>query len=69
VWLSKKLAQSVNGIDLTKRTVGDVLELSPREAWLLLAEGYAQLDRRVTRERRAVPRSGVCRDRRRRLTS
>lgn len=65
VWLSRKLADLINGIDLRGRRVGDVLELSAREAWLLLAEGYAEPDRRVLADRRATPRRAVRPDRRR----
>ena len=64
VWLSRKLAEFINGVDLTGKAVGDVLDLSAREAGLLLAEGYAELDRRVRGERRASSRG--TRDRRRR---
>lgn len=66
VWLSRKLADVINGIDLKGRRVGDVLELRARDAWLLLADGYAALDRRMSADRRRVSRSGVSRDRRRR---
>ena len=47
VWLTRKLAQRVDGIDLSDREVGDVLDLSPREAALLVAEEYARPDRRA----------------------
>src|SRR5436190_10536172 len=63
VWLSRKLADVVNGIDLKGRQVGDVLELCTREAALLLADGFAEFDRRVTGDRRAAGREA--RDRRR----
>lgn len=65
VWLSRKLAQFVNGVDLSGRKVGDVLDLSAREAWLLVADGYAEPDRRLRIDRRAVSRAGVSKDRRR----
>jgi len=64
VWLSRKLADFINGIDLRNRQVGDVVELSAREAALLLGDGYAELDRRVTGERRGVGRC-ASQDRRR----
>jgi len=65
VWLSRKLAEFINGIDLRGRHVGDVLELGAREAALLLAEGFAELDRRVSGDRRGVARSCASQDRRR----
>ena len=43
--------------------MGDTLELCAREAGLLLSDGFAELDRRVTGERRAAVRPA--RDRRR----
>ena len=52
VWLSRKLADVVNGIDLKGRRVGDVVELRAREAMLLLGDGYAEVDRRLRGERR-----------------
>jgi hypothetical protein len=66
VWLSRKLADSINGIDLRGRQVGDVLELCARDAAMLLADGYAELDRRVKGDRRAVARSGAADEGRRR---
>ena len=48
VWLTRKLAERIDGVDLSGRQVGDVLELSPREAALLMAEGHAERDRRAT---------------------
>jgi len=56
VWLSRKLAEFVDGIDLRRRHVGDAFELGPAEAHLLIAEGYAALDRRAHKERRATVR-------------
>jgi hypothetical protein len=46
VWLTRKLADCVDGVDLSGQEVGDVLELSSRDASLLLAEGHAEPDRR-----------------------
>jgi hypothetical protein len=48
VWLTRKLADVVDGIDLSGRVVGDVLDLPVREASLLMAEQYAEPDRRAT---------------------
>lgn len=39
--LIKKFAQFVNGIDLSAVNEGEVLELSNREATLLVLEGWA----------------------------
>ena len=47
VWLTRKLAERIDGVDLSERQVGDVLELSPRDASLLMAEGHAEPDRRA----------------------
>ena len=42
VRLVRKLADVIDGIDLRKRQVGDVLYLSGGEARLLIAEGWAE---------------------------
>lgn len=42
VRLIHKFAYVINGIDLTKHAVGDVVDLTPREAALLVAEGWAE---------------------------
>lgn len=44
VRLIRKLSQSVNGVDLSRSRVGDVVDLPQREAELLLAEGWALAD-------------------------
>jgi AraC-like DNA-binding protein len=41
VRLTRKLADLLNGIDLSRCSVGDHLEVSPRDAWLLITEGWA----------------------------
>jgi hypothetical protein len=43
VRLTVKLAEVVNGIDLSGHVEGDVLELPTRQARLLLAEKWAEL--------------------------
>ncbi len=43
VRLTVKLAEVVNGIDLSSYVEGDVLELPARQARLLLAEKWAEL--------------------------
>ena len=50
VRLTRKLAERVDGIDLTGRRVGDVLELPDREALCLMSEGWAVLDASDGRE-------------------
>jgi hypothetical protein len=42
VVLTRKLAEVINGIDLSERCVGDRLPLSRAEARLLIAEGWAR---------------------------
>ena len=61
VRLVKKLAEQIDGIDLTRHRVGDFLVVSQRAAALLIAEGWAELaERRIARtmaglvERRAT---------------
>jgi len=39
--LTKKLAEVIDGIDLSDRRVGDVVDLSSHDAEILLAEGWA----------------------------
>jgi hypothetical protein len=41
VRLTRKLSQMINGIDLSKSHLGQELELTPREAEILIAEGWA----------------------------
>lgn len=41
VRLIKKFAEKIDGVDLTGRSVGDLLNLLPREARLLIAEEWA----------------------------
>ena len=41
VRLIRKLSESVNGVDLSRSHVGDVVDLPQRDAELLLAEGWA----------------------------
>lgn len=47
VWLTKKLAERIDGVDLSGHNVGDVLDLPSRDARLLMAEDWAKPDRRV----------------------
>lgn len=41
VRLTRKLAQCLNGIDLSSVSAGDRIELSQRDAEMLIAEGWA----------------------------
>ena len=41
VRLKRKLSESINGVDLSRAREGDTLDLSPRDALLLIAEGWA----------------------------
>jgi len=51
VRLTKKLANRIDGVDLCAHRVGDIMDLPPQEARLLLAEDWA-----VDRERRGESR-------------
>lgn len=53
VVLTRKLANVMDGIDVTANRVGDVLDLTVAEARLLIAEQWATPERR--RERSAPP--------------
>ena len=46
--LTRKYADAINGVDLSHAHVGDRLALSPHDADLLIAEGWAE---------RAAPRA------------
>jgi hypothetical protein len=41
VRLIKKLAEKIDGVDLSGRSVGDLLNLKPQDARLLIAERWA----------------------------
>jgi hypothetical protein len=41
--LLRKFALVINDVDLTHISVGDVVDLDPRDAFLLIAEGWAEL--------------------------
>lgn len=43
VCLTRKLADCIDGVDLSDRRVGEVFDVSPAEARLLLAEQWAEL--------------------------
>ena len=46
VWLTRKYAERLDGIDLRSYEVGDTLELSRIDARLMLAERWAKPERR-----------------------
>jgi hypothetical protein len=46
VRLTRKYADAIDGVDLSKAHVGDRLDLSPRDAEVLIAEGWAERDTR-----------------------
>src|SRR5687768_17661137 len=41
VRLTRKLADRIDGVDLTSHSVGDVFEVAPHAARLLITEGWA----------------------------
>jgi hypothetical protein len=55
VVLTRKLADSMDGVDVAAFQVGDVLDLAPGEARLLVAEQWATPERR--RQRGTPPAS------------
>lgn len=42
VRLTRKFANALNGVDLSRARQGDTLDLSPRDAGILLTEGWAE---------------------------
>lgn len=40
--LTRKHAEVIDGIDLSRRNVGDIIDVSEREARILIAEGWAE---------------------------
>jgi len=48
VRLTRKLAPCVDGIDLSSHEVGDVFDLPPEQAWLVIAENWAIPERRMS---------------------
>jgi hypothetical protein len=50
VRLTKKLAHVIDGVDLGGHSVGETLDLPPRQARLLLAEEWAAPERRERTE-------------------
>ena len=65
VVLIRKLADSIDGVDLSRCRVGDVLRVPLIAARLLLAEGWAIADRRQVSPSRHTPAKRRASDRRR----
>jgi hypothetical protein len=51
VRLTRKLAEVIDGVDLSTSRVGQTLYLPWRDAWLLIAEGWAEMIERRQRPR------------------
>jgi hypothetical protein len=49
VRLTKKYADAIDGVDLADREVGDIVDLAPTDARLLVLEGWATPDDRSAR--------------------
>jgi hypothetical protein len=47
VWLTRKHAERIDGIDLRSYAVGDTIDVSITEARILIAEEWAQPERRM----------------------
>jgi hypothetical protein len=63
VRLTVKLADLVNGIDLSHCAEGDVIDLTDREARILIEEGWAEEAPQETRiTRTLMERGGVAAD-------
>jgi hypothetical protein len=45
--LLRKLAETMNGVDVSKVRVGDQLDLPPNDARVLIVEGWAELVERA----------------------
>jgi len=54
--LTRKFAERIDGVDLSRRRVGAVIDLTAREARTLIAEGWAVLEDE-SRTGRAVHRN------------
>jgi len=46
VRLIRKLADQLDGVNVSQRHVGDILDLRPEQARVLMAEGWATADER-----------------------
>ena len=54
VRLTRKLAEQIDGVDLSNHTVGDIMDLPDRKARLLVAEGWAIFERRKSEDTHLV---------------
>ena len=54
VRLTRKLAEEIDGIDLSHDHVGDVIDLSTRDAQTLIAERWAERERRGEGPRESI---------------
>jgi len=59
VRLTRKYAECIDGVDLSNCQVGDILYLSDRDAYLLIAEGWATP---VLEEHREAPQRATAAD-------
>ena len=55
VWLTRKLAHEIDGINLRECQVGDTLDIPESQARLLLVEEWAKLERRSAARPRQRP--------------
>jgi hypothetical protein len=50
--LTRKFAERIDGIDLSQRRTGEIMDVSSRDARLLMAEGWASADDAPVKEKR-----------------
>jgi len=55
VRLTRKFADLIDGIDLSRVKTGEVVDVSPTDACLLVAEGWATLDGPADETSRVTP--------------
>jgi hypothetical protein len=55
VLLTKKLANRIDGVDISAHAVGEIFEVSPNEGNLLIAEQWAIADRRAAQRPEQQP--------------
>jgi hypothetical protein len=51
--LTRKLAERIDGIDLSHRRTGEIMDVSSRDARLLMAEGWASADDAPIKKKRS----------------
>lgn len=61
VRLIRKYAEMIDGVDLEHAVVGDRLDLSPRDAHVLIAEGWAEPESE-DRPAKLLPRRAIAAD-------